>query len=111
MKNIAVKFHGGSVLDEKIVLFDPRKWAFKIRNFRVSLSKTKPHMNDAELILPPNRGRFRRHGHHALGTWHKAEDSFLKIQRQQRRFLGIEFQASFLSVFGRQAVMTFPPCA
>ena len=25
MKNIAVKFHGGSALDEKIVLFDPQK--------------------------------------------------------------------------------------
>jgi hypothetical protein len=43
--------------------------------------------------------------------WHKTEYSFLKIQRQQRRFLGIEFQALFFSVFGRQAVMTFPPCA
>jgi hypothetical protein len=68
-------------------------------------------MYDAELILPRKRDRFRGHGHHALGTWHKTEDSFLKIQRQQRRFLGIEFHALFLSVFGRQAVMTFPPCA
>jgi hypothetical protein len=35
----------------------------------------------------------------------------LKIQRQKRRFLGIEFHALFLFVFGRQAVMTFPLCA
>ena len=25
MKNIAVKFHGGSALDEQIVLFEPKK--------------------------------------------------------------------------------------
>jgi hypothetical protein len=68
MKNIAVKFHGGSALDEKIVLFDPQKWAFNIRNLRVSLGKPKPHMNDAEPILPRKRDGFRGHGHHAFGT-------------------------------------------
>jgi hypothetical protein len=68
-------------------------------------------MNDAELVLPRKRDGFRGHGHHAFGAWHKAEDSLLKIQRQKRRFLGIEFHASFLFVFGRQAVMTFPLCA
>jgi hypothetical protein len=68
-------------------------------------------MNDADLILPRKRDGFRGNGHHAFGTWHETEDSFLKIQRQQRRFLGIEFYALFLFVFGRQAVMTFPLCA
>jgi hypothetical protein len=59
MKNIAVKFHGGSALDEKSVLLDPQKWAFSIRNLRVSLGKPKPHMNDAELLLPRKRDGFR----------------------------------------------------
>jgi hypothetical protein len=64
-----------------------------IRNLRVSLGKRNTHMNDAELILPRKRDRFHGHGHHAFGTWHKTEDSFLKIQRQKRRFLRIEFHA------------------
>jgi hypothetical protein len=68
-------------------------------------------MNDAELIPPRKRDGFRGHGHPAFGTRHKSEDSFLKIQRQKRRFLGIEFHALFLFVFGRRAVMTFPLCA
>src|SRR5580700_3729900 len=67
MKNIAVKFHGGSALDEKIVLFDPQKRGFKIRNLRVPLGKPKPHMYDAVLILPRKRDRFRGPGHHAFG--------------------------------------------
>ena len=68
-------------------------------------------MNDAELILPRKHDRFRGGGHRAFGTRHETENSFLKIQRQKRRFVGIDFHALFLSVLGRQAVMTFPPCA
>jgi len=96
-----------SALDEEIVLFEPQKRRFKIRNLRVALGKRNTHMNDAELVPPRKLDRFRGHGHHALGTWHKTEDSFLKIQRQQRRFLGIEFQALFLSVFGRASCHGF----
>src|SRR6202041_974997 len=59
MKNIAMKFHGGSALDEKIVLFEPQPPGFNIRNLRVALGKRKPHMNDAESILPRKRDRFR----------------------------------------------------
>jgi hypothetical protein len=36
-------------------------------------------MNDAELILPRKRDRFRGNGHHAVGIWRETEDSFLKI--------------------------------
>jgi hypothetical protein len=68
-------------------------------------------MNDTELILPRKRDGFRRNGHHAFGICHEAEDSFLKIQRQKRRFLGIEFHMSFLPFFEKRAVMTIPPCA
>jgi hypothetical protein len=57
-------------------------------------------MYDAELILPRKRDGFRGHAHHAFGIRHEAEDSFLKIQRQKRRFLGIEFHALFLFVLG-----------
>ena len=102
MKNIAVKFHGGSALDEKIVLFEPQKRGFQIRNLRVPLGKRNTHMNDAELILPRKRDRFCGHGHHAFGTWHKTEDSFLNIQCQQRRFLGSSFMRySFLYLVGK----------
>ena len=80
-------------------------------NLRVPIAKSKPHMNDAELILPRKRDGFRGSGHYAFGIRHETEDSFLKIQRQKRRFLGIEFHALLLFVFGRQAVMTFPLCA
>ncbi len=111
MKNIAVKFHGGSALDEKIVSFDQQKRGFKIQNLRVPLGKPKPYMYDAELIFPRKRDGFRGHAHHAFGIRHEAEDSFLKIQSQKRRFWGIEFHALFFCVFGRQVVMTFPLCA
>src|ERR1700719_3834717 len=102
IKNIAVKFHGGSALDEKIVLFEPQKRGFKIRNLRVPLGKRNTHMYDAELILPRERDGFRGHAHHAFRIRHEAEDFFLKIQRQKRRFWGSSFMRySFLYLGGK----------
>jgi hypothetical protein len=65
-----VKFHRGSALDEKIVLFEPQKRGFKIRNLRVLLGKRNTHMYDVELILLRERDGFRGHAHHAFGIRH-----------------------------------------
>jgi hypothetical protein len=111
MKNITVKFRGRCAFDEKIVLFDPQKRGFKIRNLRVPFGKSQPHMYDAELILARKCHGFRGDGHDAFGIRQEAENSLLKIQRQKCCFIGIEFHKSFLSVFGRHAVMASPPCA
>ena len=44
MKNIAVKFHGGSALDEKIVLFEPQKTGIQNPESPGALRKTQdPH--------------------------------------------------------------------
>jgi hypothetical protein len=54
------------------------------------------------LISPRERDRFRGHAHRAFGIRHEAEDSFLKIQRQKRRFLGSSFMRySFLYLGGK----------
>jgi len=64
--------------------------------------KDKPSPVDAELILPRKRDGFRDHAHHAFGIRHEAEDFFLKIQRQKRRFWGSSFMRySFLYLGGK----------
>jgi hypothetical protein len=60
--------------------------------------------HDAMPVLMNQRFRGARngHGHHAFGTWHKTKDSFLKIQRQQRRFWGSSFMRyAFLYLGGK----------